>query len=516
MSDLRAVVIPRQATVASDRGAFSRSVPPCLGLNLTPLYVLAGVWVVAIVVNFGTSRTYRMELSSFLWILANLLFLGSGKGMYEVFALLVLPSVLIGVTDFFDMGGITMEMTFLVPMVNLIPYCCGGALSRYFPDRSQLSRRYPLTPYVALFSFACILSAFLGHDVKFPSQALRATGVYFMIPFFFYLYSVHAIRRLENVRQIMSVMVLITAFYSSVLGIIQMLWRGRFAMIARNLVVFREDQQEKMWLATHGEGKIMSVWPDSASFGHVLCFTFPLALGLFMTSKTSKQRVLCLAALGLNSVGILITGNRTDILGALVTMVLVVISFAAKSYSLRTTLMKICILGMVLVAFIMVTRESNGLRRLFMPEDWDKKTASSRTILVQEGIRMFKSSPVFGVGLDNFRHNQDYRKDGLYIVANYPHNLFIQILAETGLVGMLSFLALMGAVFRLALVTWRNRTTTELDFFCMLFLIGCTVLIFQGLMENSLFYPQTASLFWTGVGIWRGRAMDLAARPRWT
>ena len=514
MPDFRTYAFSGQAAGIPVRETSYTRLPPSLGLNLTPLYVLAGVWLVSMVVNLSTGRVYRLELSTSLWIFANLLFAASGKGMYEVFLLLLLPSVLIGVTDFYDMGGITMEMTFLMPMVNLIPYCWSGALSRYFPERNQLSHRYPLTPFVALFAFACILSAFLGHEVKYPSQALRATGVYFVIPFFFYLYSVHAIRRLENVKQVMTVIVFMTAFYSSILGIIQMLWRGQFARIVRNLVIFREDQQEKMWLGTLGEGKIISVWPDSASFGHVLCFTFPLALGLFMTAKTSRQRTIHFVALGLTSVGVLITGNRTDILGAFVTVVFVVISFASRSYSLRTTLMKVGFLGVVMVAFIMVTRESNGLRRLFMPEDWDKKTASSRTILIQEGIRMFKSSPVFGVGLDNFRHSQDYRKDGLYIVANYPHNLFIQILAETGLVGMLSFLALMGAVFRLALVTWRNRTSTELDFFCMLFLIGCTVLIFQGLMENSLFYPQTSSLFWTGVGIWRGRAMELASRPR--
>ncbi len=512
MSEYRISSFPGLMTVApAQRGGYT-SVPPTLGINLTPVYVFIGIWLVTIVVNFVTHRTYRFDLSILLWICAGLLFLCSGKGMYEVFLFFLLPSVLIGVTDYFEMAGITMEMTFLAPIVMLIPYCCGGALSRNFPDRNQLSHRYSLTPYLGLFVFACFLSAILGHNVKFPSQAIRATGVYFVIPFFFYLYSVHAIRRLANVRQIMTVIVAITAFFSSFLGIIQMFWRGEFARIVRNLVICSEDQQEKMWLGTFGEGKIVSVWPDSASFGHVLCFTFPLSLGLFMTSKSPKQRFFNLAALGLNSIGIMITGNRTDILGAFVTIVLVVISFAAKSTSLRTTLMKVCFLGVVLVGLIMATRESNGLRRLFMPEDWDKKTASSRTILIQEGIRMFKSSPVFGVGLDNFRHNQDYRRDGQYLVSNYPHNLFIQILSETGLVGIFSFLALMGAIFRLALVTWRNRTSTELDFFCMLFLIGGLVLLFQGFLENSLFYAQTSSLFWTGVGIWRGRAMELASR----
>lgn len=502
--------------LTSRRGDTRPSSPPPLEINLTPLYVFVGVWLVAMLINFLTGRAHRHEISTFLWFFANLLFWVSGKGMYEVFLFLLLPSVLIGVVEFYDLVGIKMEMTFILPILNLIPYCCCGALSSFYPDRNQISRRYSILPYLGLFVCACLLTTFLGHNVKYPTQSLRATGVFFVIPLFYYFYTVHAIRRLVNVRQIMYVIVSFTAFYSSIMGIIQVFSRGNFARIVRNLVIFPESQEEKMWLATFGEGKIVSVWPDSACFGHVLCFTFPLALGLFMTAKNIKQRIFFLMALGLTSVGILITGNRTDILGAFITVILVVISFGTRSYSLRAMLAKVCTLVVILVALIMFTRENNGLRRLFMPEAWDVRTASSRTILMQEGIRMFKSSPLFGIGLDNFRYNQDYRKDGFYIVANHPHNLFIQILAETGLVGMSCFLILMGAVFRLAMVTWRHRTATELDFFCMLFLIGCVVLIFQGLLENSLFYPQTSSLFWIGVGIWRGRAMELDTRPNMT
>jgi O-antigen ligase len=480
-----------------------------LSLKTSQVYVLLILWSALVVVNFATGRTFRFYLSCTFWILANVLFLASGKGMFQVFVFFVLPSVLIGITDIFDLAGITMEMNFVIPMVNLIPYCMSGALKRYYPLRNQSSRKYPLIPFWMLFVFACILSAFLGKDVRYPTQSLRAVAVYFIIPFFFYLYASHALCRMANVRQVMTVIVLVTAFYSSILGIIQMMWRGDFALIMRNILISPESQQKNIWLWTFGEGKILSVWGDSASFGHVLCFALPLTLGLFLTAKNLKMKMLFFVALGLNSAGVLITGNRTDVLGAAITIFLVILAFAGRSGTVRGTLIKYGLVGMVLLAVIMGARESNGIRRLFMPQEWDKKTASSRTILINEGLRMFKSSPVFGIGLDNFRFNQDYRRDGFYVVGNYPHNLFIQILAETGIVGFLAFLAMLGAVFRLTKVTWKHRTETELDFYCMLFLISCVVLLFQGLLENSLFYPQTSCLWWTGIGIMRGRAIEL-------
>lgn len=475
-----------------------------------PYLVLAVVWLAMIPANYLTGRAFRFDLAMSLWALANLLYLFSGKGMYQIFLFLVLPSVLIGVTDFFELGIVTVEMAFLIPALNLIPYTLCRALSRNYPERHALLQGYRLSPRLMLFSLACFMSAFWA--AKYPTQALRAIGVFFVIPFFFYLYTSHAIQRLANVKQIATVIVALTAFYSTIMGIIQLFRRGTFAMIARNIVIFREDQQEKMWLGTYGEGKIISVWPDSASFGHVLCFSLPLAFGLALLAKSTRARCFHMLSLLLISTGILITGNRTDILGAGAAVALFLLGYWGKSATVRGLFVKFALLASIAVAVVVTTRESNGLRRLLMPEEWDKRTASSRTILMQEGIRMFKSSPLFGIGLDNFVWNQNYQQGDIIIVGNYAHNLFIQILAETGVVGFAAFLFLLAGIFRLAPVTWRYRTASEYDFFCFLFLIGSIVMILQGLVENSIFYIQTAALWWTGIGIWRGRAMEHAAR----
>lgn len=481
--------------------------PAPLEFSFTPLYILLGVWVVCVAINFGTGRHFRFELALALWFIANLLFLTSGKGMYETFLFIVLPSVLLGVTDLFPVGPVTVEMAFLIPALNLIPYCWGGALKRYFPERNLFNRMNRLGPYLAFFVVACVFSAFQS-VVKYPTQALRATGVIFVIPFFFYMYTSHAIQRLANVKEVARLIVMITAFYSATMGIIQIAHRGHFARIVRNIVIFPEEKIELMWKFTFGEGKVISIWPDAASFGHVLCFAFPLSFGLALTAKTTRDRIDSIIATLLISIGIMITGNRTDILGAFTTVIFLILGFWTRSPTVRGIIFKVGMIAVIAALVVMATRENNGLTRLFMPGDWDKKTASSRTILISEGIRMFESSPMLGIGLDNFRFNQDYRKDGLYIVENYAHNLFIQILAETGIIGLCLFLVLMIQVFRYARITWRHRTETELDFFCYLFLVSSVVLFLQGLIENALFYIQTAALFWTSVGIWRGRALE--------
>lgn len=481
--------------------------------SLIPVGIFCVFWVAAIAVNYVTGRAMRFELSMGIWGLLCVLMICSGKGMYQMFLLALLPAILIGATDFFELFILTVEMSFFVPFVLLLGYYLTGALRRYYPERNRLTRKSPLIPQTFLFVLACTISAFSANVLQ-PTQALRAIGVTFIVPFFYYLYTVHAIRRLPNVKQIATVIVFVTAFYSASLGILQLFHRSMFALVLRNLVIVPQEKIDQMWKMTYGEGKIMSVWPDAASFGHALCFSLPLALGLAIVAKSNLVKFSTYVALGFIAFGVLITGNRTDIVGAMATFAILAFAYWRKSPKVRSIFLKAAVLGMVVIGVVISTRDSNGLTRLLMPQDWDKKTASSRTILIGEGMRMFDSSPMFGVGLDNFRLNQDYRKDGFYIVGEYAHNFFVQILAETGIVGFVTYMLLMGSVFILAPVTWRNRTRSEFDMFCFLYLVSCLVLILQGLVENALFYNQTASLFWTSVGIWRGRAMEIRAVER--
>ena len=483
---------------------------PALIFVKWPVVLAFAVWAVVIAANFATGRSFRFEFAILLWVTTNILMICSGRGMYQVYLFLLLPCVLTGASDYFNLIGIKVEMIFLIPGINFGVYCLCCALRRNYPERNRLVRKYTLTPQLVLLLLACLLSA---TQSIYPTQSLRLMGVIFIIPYFYYLYTSHAIQRLANVRQVANVIVAITAFYSAVLGFVQVVNPSHYDRIARNIVVQPLEAIENMWLSVYTESKIVSVWQDSASFGHVLNLSLPIAIGLLLLSKSIRGRLYYGAAVGLIAFGVLVTGNRTDVLGGLASGILIAIGFLAQSRKFRSLFFQGTALTLTLIVIVMCTRETNGLSRLLNPGDWDKATASHRTILMQEGLRMFASSPIFGVGLDNFRFHQDFRQPGVFIVQQYPHNMFVQVLAEVGLFGSVAFALFLGSIFYLARHTWRNRTKTELDFLCFLFFVGSVVLLFQGLMENAIFYIQTSSLFWVFVGIWRGRAMELA-RPR--
>lgn len=71
--------------------------------------------------------------------------------------------------------------------------------------------------------------------------------------------------------------------------------------------------------------------------------------------------------------------------------------------------------------------------------------------------RMFKSSPVFGVGPGNFEKLYvEYRPEGapVPLYNTKPHNQYMEILAETGLVGSLTFVSVIISIFSGIFTAW--------------------------------------------------------------
>jgi len=84
-------------------------------------------------------------------------------------------------------------------------------------------------------------------------------------------------------------------------------------------------------------------------------------------------------------------------------------------------------------------------------------------------IAMVKDHPLFGVGLSNFSllFNQYSKDSGLAQVATEraAHNLYLEVLAETGIVGLIIFLYIVYSCFKSLVLAWRTfQATNHKDF----------------------------------------------------
>lgn len=84
-------------------------------------------------------------------------------------------------------------------------------------------------------------------------------------------------------------------------------------------------------------------------------------------------------------------------------------------------------------------------------------SAIQRSIYLKDGMKIFAKSPVFGRGLGAFENGilsvQTYHYE-----TKYPHNYFVQLMTDLGVVGLLSYAALLVLS---ALALWRRRKAAE-------------------------------------------------------
>ena len=91
---------------------------------------------------------------------------------------------------------------------------------------------------------------------------------------------------------------------------------------------------------------------------------------------------------------------------------------------------------------------SNRLQGLFANEN-----AIQRTVFFSDGMKLFRRSPVFGLGMGAFE-NGICSVQSFFYETKYAHNHYIQALVETGVAGLLLFLAVLGLS---AAAVWKSR-----------------------------------------------------------
>lgn len=142
------------------------------------------------------------------------------------------------------------------------------------------------------------------------------------------------------------------------------------------------------------------------------------------------------------TVGLFLTQKRAHIL-CLCCALVVVAYFAGK---IKLTPKRVfSFLGIVVLVIVLVlavigsSREFSNrflvtIDRLFQGED----ITSNRTQLYDFARELFKSKPLFGIGWGNYRE----RSIGNVTINTkmYPHNMYLQLLAETGAVGTIIIL----------------------------------------------------------------------------
>ena len=101
----------------------------------------------------------------------------------------------------------------------------------------------------------------------------------------------------------------------------------------------------------------------------------------------------------------------------------------------------------------------------------------------RDTIKIIMAHPLKGVGLGNFSLKE----------ARFAHNSYLQIWAEAGILGFVSWLAIVGLFFKEGIKRLRESSN---NYLFSGFFIGGAGFLFHNLVDFSFFIPQVCFLWW--------------------
>jgi len=197
------------------------------------------------------------------------------------------------------------------------------------------------------------------------------------------------------------------------------------------------------------EPRIAGPLGDPNFFAQILLVLAPLALAVAWDEKRRSRKVLALASAAVIVAGTALTYSRG---GALALACVLALSLLARRVHLRQVA-----IGAALVALLALVLPAGFASRLTTIEQilpggeealHPDSSFEKRKLLTTVAWRIFLDHPVLGVGAANYtRHFDDYAGEVGFASRDYeepderhyPHNLYLEIGAETGLLGLIAF-----------------------------------------------------------------------------
>ena len=186
--------------------------------------------------------------------------------------------------------------------------------------------------------------------------------------------------------------------------------------------------------------RISSFFGDELILGSYLSRLFPLLFVLFLVKEKKKLELYSMSILFILLGGLIyISGERAAFFFFILSYIFIMI-FLEKFTKFRIIL---SVFSLILIVLLTINFRDVRDRMVFNPLSTLKKSifTPEHDSLIRTAYNMFLDKPIFGHGPKMFRV---ICKDEKYAVGStpcmtHPHNFYVQLLAETGIIGF-SFL----------------------------------------------------------------------------
>ena len=287
-------------------------------------------------------------------------------------------------------------------------------------------------------------------------------------------------------------------------------WRSLRPIFAALLVVGLLVSGHALWQYTTGdlsrvgfvsatgavEYRVASFFPHPNQLAGFVVLFLPLSVGLYRVFENRLAKAACVV-LALAAVPAALVTYSRGVLVALAALV-VVLARSRRAWPL--------IVGAAMAVALLAPAAWQD--RVADVGSLDRPEIATRLDFWDAAVSMFQAHPLLGVGLNNFdvayvsleRTGRSFLPGAGLAAPETAHNLYLNTLAEQGLVGIVALVLLVLAAGRLALDLRRSDDPRVRGFGLGLLGVGVALLT-SNLFDVTFVDPKTSILAWTIIGV---------------
>ncbi len=382
-----------------------------------------------------------------------------------IFSMLLGPEIIVGATAGGSLGrGVTLRLDDFILVIIGLSWLARMALYKEL----GLFLKTPLNKPVAFYILACLVStswaALLG-------RVNLKTGFLFVLKYFEYMVIYFmVVNHLHDKKQIRHFLwaLLFTCVIVSFLGIAQIPGGGR--------------------VSAPFEGEA----GEPNTFGGYLLFMMAITVGLFLTADSTRDRLTYGAICVIAFIPFLFTQSRGSYL-AFFPMLLAFVWLSEKRKLIIVFLLFIAILLPLIAPGVVKDRIAYTFTQRVHPGQHVQigdvrldTSSSARLRSWKDALKDYVKHPILGFGVTGYG----------FIDAQYP-----RVLVEAGIVGMITFLLLIAAIFKQGNMVLASARDTLHKGLSMGFLAGFIGLLVHSIGANTFIIVRIMEPFWFVLGM---------------
>lgn len=229
--------------------------------------------------------------------------------------------------------------------------------------------------------------------------------------------------------------------------------------------------------------RVYSTFENPNVFGEYLLLVVPVITALLFTEKGWKKKIVLLAMLGINGVALILTFSRGCWLG-----ILFGIAILAVVIDRRFILLGIALL--LMAPFIL---PESIINRFMSIGNMGDSSTSYRVFIWMGTIAMLKDYWISGVGLGITSFNKVYPVYSYNnIAAPHSHNLYLQLVVEHGIIGLIVFVGIIYNFFKETIISaYKKRNLVLVGI-----ISGVLAFLVQSMTDHTWYNYRVVLIFW--------------------